>query len=170
MYLFLCLHLLIFSELLFSMLSSLCRSIASFSVRHRRHRLELWLYDLWVPQISQDMFEVLFTDIVFQTEYGDVLHKSPYAVQKQQNTDQKELRIWTPFTQCLIYWKKQLFPQKFLIIVLWIALKLQWIRYNPDIIVLLPVCRDFEFLNNRYLENSQINSVLSGKETSLRLT
>ena len=85
------------------MLSSLCRSIASFSVRHRRHRLELWLHDLWVPKISQDMFEVLFTDIVFQTEYGDVLRKSPYAVQKQQNTDQKELRIWTPFTQCLIY-------------------------------------------------------------------
>ena len=49
------------------------------------------------------MFEVLFADIVFQTEYGDVLRKSPYAVQKQQNTDQKELRIWTPFTQCLIY-------------------------------------------------------------------
>ena len=69
MYLFLCLHLLIISDLLFSMLSSLCRAIASFSLRHRRHRLELWLYDLWVPKISQDMFEVLFADIIFQYSF-----------------------------------------------------------------------------------------------------
>ena len=69
MYLFLCLHLLIISDLLFSMLSSLCRAMASFSLRHRRHRLELWLYDLWVPEISQDMFEVLFADIIFQYSF-----------------------------------------------------------------------------------------------------
>ena len=51
MYLFLCLHLLIIADLLFRMLSSLCRAMASFSLRHRSHRLELWLYDLWVPKI-----------------------------------------------------------------------------------------------------------------------
>ena len=51
------------------MLSSLCRVIASFSVRHRRHRLELWLYDSWVPKISQDMFEALFPDIIFQYSF-----------------------------------------------------------------------------------------------------
>ena len=66
MYLFLCLHLRIISDLFFSMLSSLCRAMASFSLRHRRHHLELWLYDLWVPKISQDTFEVLFADIIFQ--------------------------------------------------------------------------------------------------------
>ena len=69
MYLFLCLHLLIISDLLCSMLSSLCRATASFSLRHRRHRLELWLYDLWVPKISQDTFEVLFADIIFQYSF-----------------------------------------------------------------------------------------------------
>ena len=40
--------------------------VASLSLRHRRCRLELWLYDLWVPKISQDMFEVIFADLMFQ--------------------------------------------------------------------------------------------------------
>ena len=66
MCLFLYLHLLIISDLLFSMLSSLCRATASFSLRHRRHRLQLWLYDLWVSKISQATFEVLFANIIFQ--------------------------------------------------------------------------------------------------------
>ena len=30
-----------------------------------------------------------------QIEYGDLLRKSPYSVQRQENTDQKKLRIWT---------------------------------------------------------------------------
>ena len=29
------------------------------------------------------------------TEYVDLLHKSPYSVKIQENTDQKKLRIWT---------------------------------------------------------------------------
>ena len=33
------------------------------------------------------------------TEYGDLLHKSLYSVQIQENTAQKKLRIWTLFTQ-----------------------------------------------------------------------
>ena len=36
-----------------------------------------------------------------QTEYGELLRKSPYSVQIQENTDQKKLRIWTLFTQWL---------------------------------------------------------------------
>ena len=48
------------------MLSSLCRVVASLSLRHRRCRLELWLYDLLVPKISQDMLEVIFADLIFQ--------------------------------------------------------------------------------------------------------
>ena len=39
-----------------------------------------------------------------QTEYGDLLCKSPYSVQIQENTDQKNLRIWTLFTQWLCDW------------------------------------------------------------------
>ena len=38
--------------------------IDSFSLRHRRH-LTLCLYDLWVSTISQDVFEVLFADMIF---------------------------------------------------------------------------------------------------------
>ena len=34
------------------------------------------------------------------TEYGDLLRKSLYSVQIQENADQKKLRIWTLFTQC----------------------------------------------------------------------
>ena len=69
MYMFLFLHLLITSDLLFSMLLSSCRAIASFSSRNRRHHLELWLYVLWVPKISQDRFEVLFADMIVQYSY-----------------------------------------------------------------------------------------------------
>ena len=69
MHMFLFLHLLITSDLLFSMLLSSCRAIASFSSRNRRHHLELWLYVLWVPKISQDMFEVLLADMIVQYSY-----------------------------------------------------------------------------------------------------
>ena len=30
-----------------------------------------------------------------QTEYGDLLYKSPYSVRMHEHTDQKKLRIWT---------------------------------------------------------------------------
>ena len=69
MYLFLYLHLPITSDLLFSMLPFLYGVTASFTLRHRRHYLELWLYYLWVPKISQDMFEVLFADMIFQYSF-----------------------------------------------------------------------------------------------------
>ena len=35
-----------------------------------------------------------------QTEYEDLLRKSPYSVRIQGNIDQKKLRILTLFTQC----------------------------------------------------------------------
>ena len=73
MYLYLCLHLLITSDLLFSMLSSSCRAIASFSLGHGRHCLEIWLYDLRVPKISQDIFLVLFVGIIFQYSFDNSL-------------------------------------------------------------------------------------------------
>ena len=33
------------------------------------------------------------------TEHGDLIHKSPYSVQIQENTDQKKLRIWSLVTE-----------------------------------------------------------------------
>ena len=38
-----------------------------------------------------------------RTEYGEILHISPYSVRMWENTDQKKLRICTLFTQCLCY-------------------------------------------------------------------
>ena len=37
------------------------------------------------------------------TKYGGLLHKSPYSVQKQENTDQKKSRIWKRFTQSWLW-------------------------------------------------------------------
>ena len=37
------------------------------------------------------------------TEYGDLLRKSSYSVQAQENTNQKKLRILTLFTHCSEY-------------------------------------------------------------------
>ena len=36
------------------------------------------------------------------TDHRDLRSKSPYSVRIRENTDQKKLRIWTLFTQCLI--------------------------------------------------------------------
>ena len=36
-----------------------------------------------------------------RTEYGDLRSKSSYSVQIRENTDQKNLHIWTLFTQCI---------------------------------------------------------------------
>ena len=35
-----------------------------------------------------------------RNEYGDLLRKSSYSSQIQENTDQEKLRIWTLSTQC----------------------------------------------------------------------
>ena len=36
-----------------------------------------------------------------RAECGELRSKSPYSVRIQENTDQKKLRIWTLFTQCI---------------------------------------------------------------------
>ena len=47
----------------------------------------------------QRFFWSVFSSI--RTEYGDLLRKCPYSVRIQENTDQKNVRFWTLFTQCL---------------------------------------------------------------------
>ena len=37
------------------------------------------------------------------TEYGEIRSISPYSVRMRENRDQKNLRIWTLFTQCEIH-------------------------------------------------------------------
>ena len=48
---------------------------------------------------NTDMFLVCV--FLIWTVYGDLLRKSPYSVQIQENTDEKKLRIWTLCTQWL---------------------------------------------------------------------
>ena len=36
------------------------------------------------------------------TEYGEIRSISLYSVRMRENTDQKKLRIWTLFTQCIL--------------------------------------------------------------------
>ena len=43
-----------------------------------------------------------------RTEYGEILRIFPYSVQIRENMDQKKLRIWTHFTQCMLSWLLQL--------------------------------------------------------------
>ena len=38
-----------------------------------------------------------------RTEYGEIRKISLYSVQMRENTDQKKLRIWTLFTQCVLF-------------------------------------------------------------------
>ena len=37
-------------------------------------------------------------------EYGDLLRTSPYSIRIHENMDQKQLRIWTVFTQCKCFY------------------------------------------------------------------
>ena len=37
-----------------------------------------------------------------QTEYGNLLCKSPYSVRMSENTYQKKLRLWTLFTEWIV--------------------------------------------------------------------
>ena len=48
-------------------------------------------------QIRSYFWSVFFC---IRTKFGDILRISPYSVRIQENTDQKQLRSWTLFTQC----------------------------------------------------------------------
>ena len=37
-----------------------------------------------------------------RTEYGEIQSTFPYSVRMKENKDQKKLRIWALFTQCLV--------------------------------------------------------------------
>ena len=46
--------------------------------------------------------EFFLVRIFPHSEHGDLRSKSPYSVQMRGNTDKKNLRIWTLFTQCSV--------------------------------------------------------------------
>ena len=55
---------------------------------------------------------------VFVPKYRDLWSKSPYSVKIQENTDQKKLRIWTLFTQCL-FLVFVFLPHVQILVILW---------------------------------------------------
>ena len=62
-----------------------------------------------------------------RTEYGEIWSISPYSVRMREYTDQKKLRIWTLFTQCLyqrpeslIGYIKIVSYQFFIVFIVWI--------------------------------------------------
>ena len=59
-------------------------------------------YVKWVQ--IRSFFSSVFSGI--RTKYGEIRSISPYSVRMQENTDQKKLRIWPRFKQCMIYHKK----------------------------------------------------------------
>ena len=56
------------------------------------------------PSTAWKVFKIwsLFWSVFswIRAKYGDLRSKSPYLVRLEENTDQKKLCIWTPFTQC----------------------------------------------------------------------
>ena len=61
----------------------------TLSVSNAQNLVSFWSVFYWIPIV-----------------YGDLLCKSPYSVRKQENTDQKKLRIQLAFTQ----WLRKTFP------------------------------------------------------------
>ena len=66
---------------------------------------------VWIMNCKKEVFMIrilVFCTSYFhifsciRTEYGDLRSKSLYSVQIQENTDQKKLRIWKLFTQCML--------------------------------------------------------------------
>ena len=71
-----------------------------------------------------------------RTEYGELLHKSTYSFQIQENTDQRKLRIRTLFTQCM----RQLLAMTKILLGWQNRLKL-FLKLNPYSLILLEVSR-----------------------------
>ena len=63
------------------------------------------LNHLIVLHVYQDEIDIIFWSVFsyILTEYGDLRSKFPYSIRMQGNTDQEKLRIWTLFTQWLIF-------------------------------------------------------------------
>ena len=68
-YLFLCLHLLIISVRLFSILFPLYIAICNFSFKHSRHRFVLTLYASYCPKIFHTRTGSSFEALIFQSSF-----------------------------------------------------------------------------------------------------
>ena len=66
----------------------------------RNENSRIFVYALREKCPNTEFFWSVFFRI--WTEYGDLRSESPYSVRIWGNTDQKKLRIWTLFTQCVI--------------------------------------------------------------------
>ena len=64
--------------------------------------------DIMITAWKVSKYGVFFWSVFCRiwTEYGVILHISPYLVRMRENRDQKKLRIWTLFTQwmLILFW------------------------------------------------------------------
>ena len=84
----------------------------SFIIRQARfqRRIEEPVGHLWWSITAWKVSKcVVFFWYIFsrtRTQWEDLRCKSPHSVQIRENADQKKLRIWTLFTQCIFLWSK----------------------------------------------------------------
>ena len=57
----------------------------------------------WSHCVNSVQMQSFFRSVYSRTraKYGDLLRKSPCSARARENRDQKKLRIWTLFTQCV---------------------------------------------------------------------
>ena len=74
----------------------------------KRSTLQRFLKILWPVIVKISLREKcpnteFFLARIFRirSEYGEILRISPYSVRMREDRDQKKLRIWTLFTQCM---------------------------------------------------------------------
>ena len=66
--------------------------------------VRIFPYSDWIRRDTE--YLSVFSLSPYSVWIREILRISPYSVWKRENTDQKKLRIWTPFTQC--YFRKTL--------------------------------------------------------------
>ena len=65
--------------------------------------LRLNFYDLKTIHFFHPCYhQKIIGDIFKNVQKTNVSHVSPYSVRMRENTDQRKLRIWTYFAQCVL--------------------------------------------------------------------
>ena len=73
----------------------------NFTIYEKGHPLFKMCFHKLVDCVKSVQIRSFFWSVFFRirTEYGEIRSISPYSVRMRENTDQKQLRIWTLFTQ-----------------------------------------------------------------------
>ena len=76
------------------------RNVVIVTYSYSRFKIIICLQHCMKSAQIRNFFWSVFSCI--WTEYGGLQSKSPYSIRIQENTDQRNLRIWTLFMQCKI--------------------------------------------------------------------